>query len=388
MSVRERRARLGLRHHLAPAAQTDSVVDAASDLVGLHGTDPTSVYLAALARAPALTVGDMERVLYDERALLRILGMRRTMFVVPLDVAGVVQAACARAIAERERRRVLQLIEQAGISRTPARWLVHAEAATLRALEARGEAVAAELSRDVPALRRQVSFGEGKRWQGTFGMSTRVLFLMAAEWRIIRGRPRGSWISSQYRWAPMSSWLDGGIPDWPTDAARVELVRRWLAAFGPGTVADLRWWTGWTLGEVRRVVAEVGPAEVELDGGTGLVLPDDLEPVTQPAPWVALLPALDATVMGWADRAWFLGDHHRALFDSNGNAGPTVWSDGRIVGGWGQRSTGEVGFRLLEDVGAEALAAIKAAAARLGAWLGTVRVTPRFRTPLEQELAA
>jgi hypothetical protein len=92
--------------------------------------------------------------------------------------------------------------------------------------------------------------------------------------------------------------------------------------------------------------------------------------------------------MGWADRSWFLGPHAGPLFDRNGNIGPTVWCDGRIVGGWAQRPGGEVVFRLLEDIGAEASAAVEKEAAALAAWTGPVRVTPRFRTPLEKELAA
>jgi hypothetical protein len=64
-----------------------------------------------------------------------------------------------------------------------------------------------------------------------------------------------------------------------------------------------------------------------------------------------------------------------------------VWSDGRIVGGWAQRPDGRVAVRLLSDVGRVARKAIDAAAEELGAWLGPVRVTPRFRTPLERELS-
>ena len=107
-----------------------------------------------------------------------------------------------------------------------------------------------------------------------------------------------------------------------------------------------------------------------------------------PEPWAALLPALDPTTMGWAGRDFYLGPHRGALFDRNGNAGPTIWWDGRVVGGWAQRRTGEVVLRLLEDPGAEATAAIEAEAARLTDWLGPVKVTPRFRTPLERELVA
>ena len=38
------------------------------------------------------------------------------------------------------------------------------------------------------------------------------------------------------------------------------------------------------------------------------------------------------TFMGWKERDWFLGEHAEPLFDRNGNAGPTVWRDGRVVG--------------------------------------------------------
>jgi hypothetical protein len=217
---------------------------------------------------------------------------------------------------------------------------------------------------------------------------TRVLLQLAADGRVIRGRPRGSWISSQYRWAPIEAWLEGGIDELETPVAQAELVRRWLTSYGPGTAADLKWWTGWTVGEVKRALAGVGAVEVELDGATGLVLPDDAEPAGEVGPWVALLPALDPTVMGWAGRDWYLGGHGPTLFDRNGNAGPTIWRDGRIVGGWAQHKDGEIAWRLLEDVGADATRSIAQAADRLRAWIGPLRVTPRFRTPLERELSA
>ena len=198
----------------------------------------------------------------------------------------------------------------------------------------------------------------------------------------------GSWTSTQWRWSPMQAWLPGGIEELPLEAARAELVRRWLCTFGPGTVADLRWWTGWTAGHVKQALATVGAVEVELDGSTGVVLPDDLEPVAEPAPWVALLPALDPTPMGWSQRSWYLGTHATALFDRSGNIGPSVWCDGRIVGGWAQRADGEVVYRLLEDIGREAAKKVATAAGELTTWIGPVRVTPRFRTPLERELVS
>jgi hypothetical protein len=388
VGVQERRARLALRHHLASSARAPGAVEAARGLVGLHATDPASVFLAAAARMRTPAVATVECALYEDRLLLRMLGMRRTMFVVPVELAPVVHAACTQAIAATQRRLTVQLLGRSGIAEDPGPWLEEVEAATLKALEARGAAMAAELSEDEPRLRQQVLLAEGKGYASSQNVTTRVLLQLAADGRIVRGRPRGSWISSQYRWSPIDSWLPGGMAEWSTEAAQAELVRRWLAAFGPGTAADLKWWTGLTAGQVKRALTAVGAVEVDLDGAPGLVLPGDLEPPPAVGPWVALLPALDPTVMGWSGRGWYLGEHGPTLFDRNGNAGPTVWWDGRIVGGWAHRKDGEVAVRLLEDVGADGAAAVEAAAARLQAWLGKVRVTPRFRTPLERELSA
>jgi len=81
-----------------------------------------------------------------------------------------------------------------------------------------------------------------------------------------------------------------------------------------------------------------------------------------------------------------MGDHVKRLFDRNGNAGPTIWVDGRVVGGWAQRRNGEVAYQLLEDVGREAVGRIDTEAGHIQEWLGNSRVIPRFRTPLEMDL--
>jgi hypothetical protein len=385
-TVAERRARLGVRHHLAAKARTASPVSAADGVVALHATDPASVFLALRARMVAPTVAGIERALYDDKTLVRLLGMRRTMFVVSRELVPVIQHGCAAAIAEQQRKRYAQILEQAGVG--DAAFLREVGDATVAALAKRGVATGAQLSKDEPRLRTQVSIAEGKTYATMQNITTWVLFQLGLDGRIVRGRPRGSWISSQYEWSPIDVWLPGGISHLPAPVARTELVRRWLAAFGPGTVTDLRWWTGWTAGHVKAALAELDVVEVDLDGETGLVLAGDEAPTKKPATWVALLPALDPTAMGWAQRSWYVGEHKTALFDRSGNIGPTVWFDGRIVGGWVQRASGEVVYRLLEDIGSAAASAVAAESAKVADWIGPVRVTPRFRTPLEKELIA
>ena len=384
----ERRRRIGARHYLANRAPVARLVDVAGDLVGIHASDPASVYLGLRAR-----VGDLERehlseALYEERTLLKVLGMRRTMFVTPVPIAGVIQAAATVDLAAAERKRLLGLLEGAGIAKDAGRWLARVEAETIDALEELGEATAADLTKRAPGLRGQISFGEGTKWAGTVGVSTRVLFQLATEGRIIRGRPKGTWLSSLYRWAPMERWVDGGLEPWPAEQAHAELVRRWLGAFGPGTQRDVQWWTGWTGARTKAALKAVGAVEVELEGQKpGYVLPDDTAAIPGPRPWVAFLPGLDTTTMAWVERGFFLGEHGPQLFDTNGNAGPTVWVDGRVVGLWAQRKDGQVVHRLLEDVGRERRREIDAEAAALTDWLAGDRVFPRFPNPVFRALA-
>ena len=118
VSVAERRARLAVRHHLAPRTRAATVADAATDMIALHGTDPASVYLAAWARADCAGQAAVEHALYTERSLVRMLGMRRTVFVIPAALVPVIQAACTDQIAERLRRQLTQVVQEAASPRT------------------------------------------------------------------------------------------------------------------------------------------------------------------------------------------------------------------------------------------------------------------------------
>ena len=375
----ERRARLGLRHRLAAGTQVASVAEAASALVVIHASDSPSVFLQARARMSTSSPADIERELYEERSVLRMLAMRRTLFLVPVEDVPIVHAAASRAVAETERRRTIAMLTEAGVGPDPAGLLHELEVAGLAAVRERGEATTAELRAIDRRLGQKLTLSRGKSYEATISVGQKVFFHLALDGRIGRGRPLGTWIASQFRWSPIERWLPDGIAEMSVDVARAELVRKWLRVFGPGTRDDIQWWTGWSLGATRKALAAIETVEVDLDGGgVGFVLAEDLEPSEAPEPWVALLPALDATTMGWTDRDWYLGGYRAALFDNAGNAGPTIWVDGRIVGGWAQLADGEIATYLLEDVGAETRSTIEDEAARLAEWIAPTKIPWSF----------
>ena len=275
--------------------------------------------------------------------------MRRTVFAVPRASAGTCLAAASDVVAAEQRRLLLKSLAEAGISGDLDAWVARAEQVALAAIEAAGEVTSTELSQADPILATRVQIGSGRF------VATPTVRQPAPDPAVRRGQRRAHATARHMDvdpvpWATMSSWCDlGERPD--TVAAATGLARLWFEAYGPATLDDLQWWTGWTKTRTRAAAAPLDTVEVDLDGRAGLVLADDLEPVEPPDPWVALLPALDPSSMGWKHRDFLLGPHRERVFDVNGNAGPTVWVDGRIVGGWAQRDDGEVVFTLLRTSG-------------------------------------
>jgi hypothetical protein len=381
--VAERRARLVRRQLTA-----GSTLDAARAVVVLHATDPATVSLSALARCPGLTVDDVARELYDERRLVRMMAMRRTLFVVPAELVPVVHAAASLDVAATMRRRLLKQL--ATLPTDPPLpddlpgWLAGAEAGVCAAIERLGVASGAQLAAAEPRLRTALLPTTDKAYDVRRTLTSQVLMLLGAEGRLVRGRPMGAWTSRQHTWEPASAWWPHGIDPLEPGRARERLVEAYLRRFGPATEADVAWWTGWPLGVTRRALAALDTVEA----AGGLVLADDADPTDDAAPAAVLLPALDPTAMGWKSRGWFLPEDARALYDAYGNVGPTVWWGGEVVGGWAVRPDGAVVTELLTDRGEQARRAVEAAAESLTARLAGTVVVPTFRTPLERRLSA
>jgi len=326
--------------------------------------------------------------LYADRTLIKHLSMRRTLFVFSRELLAAATAGPGARVADSERRRTIRQIEASAVASDGLRWLGDAEAAVLAALESHPELSSSQLRDLAPIVDVKMRVGGAGKWGTDAPVGPRLLTILSAAGLAVRGNNRGGWNVSRPMWTSMTRWLGSPLDHVDTAAGIAQMTQAWLRAFGPGTANDLRWWLGVRTTDVKRALTDVAAVEVDLDGSVGYLLPDDLDPVAEVEPWVALLPALDPTPMGWADRDWYLGPHRAVLFDSNGNAGPTVWWDGRVVGGWSQRGNGEIVFQLLEDVGAAAVAAVEAEAARLAAWVGEVRFSPGFLPPFQRKLGS
>jgi hypothetical protein len=297
------------------------------------------------------------------------------------------------AIAAKEWRQLVGWVAATGID-DPDEFVRRGADRTLAVLERIAPATTRALGKAEPELARKISTGSGK-WVTETALHVRLLLSLGFDAQIVRGAPVGSWTSSEYSWWPVDRWLGVPIAGAPTTGATADLVARYLRSFGPASTADIRWWTGLTAGAVTTALGSIGAVQVTMrdpDAGdtVGWVMPGDLES-PEPSESVALLPALDPTTMGWKERDGYLGEHGAlgaSLFDRNGNAGPTVWVDGQVVGAWAQRNDGSIVTELLVDVPVRRQRQIAREAERLRDLIGDARVTPRFPTPLQRSLQA
>jgi len=347
----------------------------------LHSTEPATVHLSLHARVDGLTVADVEKALYVDRSLVKQLAMRRTLFVFPRDLLPAAWGSASSRVAGEQAARIARDVEKHGIADDGDVW-VEAACAAVRSRLSDGSALSAtRLREELPELEGRITVDLDKKYGGTFTVAPRVLVLLGARGEIVRAGNDGHWRISRPTWAAMTGWLGEAPQPLPEREGYAELARRWLFTFGPATTLDLQWWLGSTKGAAVRALGDIGAVAVGLDGGEGWLLADDLDEVADVEPWAALLPVLDATVMGWKQREFFLGPHAPALFDTNGNAGTTAWWAGRVVGCWVQDADGVVQLRLLEKVPAAGRAALQAEADRLTGWLGGQRVSTVYSAP-------
>jgi hypothetical protein len=375
IDAEERRARLAERHRLLPRTRTDDLSQIADDLVALHSSDPVTVFLSAMARMASPSIEAVEQALYADRSLIRHHGMRRTLWVATPPVARLIHAAATRDLVANERRRTSQLLAAADVE-NPEQWLAEAELQVLADLREHGPSTAREVGQRVEALRHRLQLAPGKAYAAAQSAHTRVLYILGFTGQMLRGRP-SSWINGAYAYADAESWLPGGLGELDAQQAAAELANRWLQRFGPGTTADLQWWMGWTVRRTKQALTDCGAVEAELEGEAGCLAAED-PPLGPVEPWVAVLPGLDPTIMGWKQRKWYLPKTSLEVFDTVGNGGPSLWVDGRVVGAWAQSKEGAIHIHYFERVAASRRREIDQRIEQLKSWIGDTRFTVRF----------
>ncbi len=328
------------RQHLLARADLD-VTAALEHLVGMQAQSPQAPYLGLWTRLGDFTPERLSELIADRRAVRAVL-MRATIHLVtaedclafwPLVVPVLEGSVYPNTTYGRHR---LDGLDVAAVL-AAGRRLVEQEPRT--AAELRDLLAPLWPDRDPAAL----------------------AYLVRQLLPLVHVPPRGLWrASGQPRFTTVEDWLGRGVRPQPSIEA---MVTRYLAAFGPATVADVQTWSGLT--RLRDVVEGLDLARFHDERGRTLYdLPDAPRPDPDtPAP-PRLLPEYDNLLVSHADRSRVMTDGYLARIATYGS----FLVDGFVRGKWKTVRRGKAAVLRIEPferLSGDDVSALKLEAARV-----------------------
>jgi hypothetical protein len=339
---------------------TGGIVETARRLSGVHAQVMSCAELALVARVEGLSVEDVREALWERRDLVKTWAMRGTLHLLAAeDLALWAGALRTRSYLWRS----AQWTRYFGVTVEEIEALV---AAIGSALDGRG------LTREELGIAVGEHSGPRAQELMTSGWGT-LLKPVAMEGGLVFGPNRGRNVA----FVNPHEWIAPFEP-LPTEEAMVEVVRRWLRVYGPGSQEELRLWWGVSAGRARNALEPLRDelVEVSVEGRPGFALAEDAKAVERASPdrRARLLPGFDPHVVGFLPREGLVDPEFKARVSRTaGWISPVVLVGGKAVGVWRhtvRKGTMEVTVEPFGKLPAARVRELSADAERLAGALG------------------
>ena len=346
----------------APASRRLEVV---RSICGLHAQVQSCAELTLWARVDELDREAVADALWEERSLVRTWAMRGTLHLLASDELGVWVGAQA---ALKPRYETASWRKAFGMTSAEAVAVLDAIRSALDGPPLTRD----ELGDAVAQLLGDERLGEAVR--GSFGTMPK---LAAFRGDVCFARPAGQ----KVRFTRPDLWLGTWEPVAPPRAALAEVLRRYLAVYGPATREQFARWFGMPSAaqagrEIKALGDEVAPVTIAgVDAGWMLARDVAAAAAARPSATVALLPGFDQYVVAAprGEPAVLAPEHAARVYRPQGWLSAVLLADGRIEGVWRhehKRGVLSVEIEPFGDPGAAVRERAQAEAQRLAAYLG------------------
>ena len=308
------------KQHLTEDSKINDIYQIAQDICGLHATHPMTPYLSLFIRTRKFKREDLDEVLYEKRVLGKVRYARKTVYVIQKERISEVFSATKGMLEQR----LGPYLEHLGMTRKD---FENASRSILEVLEGKGMTV------------KEIK----KELQVDLNISA-IVNLMCDQGLLIRGNPATGWKSSIHTYYPFHEYFpDIDLNEVDEADAKKSMVKHYVASFGPVTVTDASWWTGFTKTEIKHILKDLKDdmSSLEISGieGEYVLLASDkkrLESTSVPEEHlINFMPLLDPYLMGYKERNRYLvPEQYTQVFDRSGNVTSTILVDGRIFGVW------------------------------------------------------
>jgi hypothetical protein len=345
------------RNHLIERADSRRLLDVAVRICGLHAQLMSAAELSLWARVESVSPTDIKNAIWRKRQLVKTWAMRGTLHLIaasdfPLYVA---------ALSLHSHYRRDNWLRYHSITLDELNQIIEGVRLTLNSAGMTREQLAESIARRTrnPRLAELLSSGWGT-----------LLKPAAFQGHLCFGPSQGQKIT----FVRPDQWI-GAWEEIDSQEALKEILRRYLAVYGPAQTGDFARWWGLQPAAAKRLFKSLADEieEVEIEGWRAWALASGIKEISRfkPSGSVRLLPHFDPYVLG-APRSCgriIPQEHRDRIFRPSAWISPVVLVDGRMEGVWGyekKRSQIEVKIEMFSPPAATVKRSIEREARRLG----------------------
>jgi len=343
------------KQHLTPNSKIDDIIQISKDLCGLQATGTFEPYVYLFCRCNNFQKEDLEKLWYEIKNLIKIRGMRNTLFIIPKQDTPIIHNATT-------------FLKESRFEG----FFTHSDFTRMEYNELETEIL--HVLKEEPLIATDIK----KRINTDRNISI-ILSLMCDKLLLVRYKPPNGWKDRRITYSLMKNMFpDLNFEVMEERVSNEMLVLRYIKGYGPVTEQDISWWTGIPITKIRNVLesiqTQVEPLNFHED--VYYTCKSDIKTLKKSNiskdPIINLLASLDPYLMGYKNRKRFINDDiYNLVFDRSGNATSTILLNGTVIGIWDFQSKPEpiVKFLLFQKITKEILNGIKKHAKQIGEFI-------------------